>query len=192
MQIEPQSIPDVLLITPRRFGDARGFVSETFRLSRLRAAGLDVSFVQDNHTYSAAAGTVRGLHAQAPPSVQGKLIRVTKGAIWDVAVDVRHGSPTFGRHVAAELSAENWRQLWIPPGFLHGLCTLEDETEIIYKMACSEYDPATECGALWNDPALAIPWPVAPGSAILSEKDRVRPPLAACPAWFAYEAAEPA
>ena len=189
MQIEPQSIPEVLLITPPRFGDARGFVSETFRASRLAAAGVRFPFVQDNHTFSAAAGTVRGLHAQAPPSVQGKLIRVTRGAIWDVAVDIRDGSPTFGRYVAAELSAANWRQLWIPPGFLHGLCTLEDNTEIVYKMACSEYDPATECGALWNDPDLALPWPVAPDRAILSEKDRVRPRLADCPTWFAYEIA---
>ncbi len=188
MQIEPQAIPEVLLITPRRFGDARGFVSETFRVSHLAAAGVALPFVQDNHTFSAAAGTVRGLHAQAPPAAQGKLIRVSRGAIWDVAVDIRHGSPTFGRHVGAELSAENWRQLWIPPGFLHGLCTLEDDTEIIYKMT-AEYDPATECGALWDDPDLAIPWPVAPGSAVLSEKDRVRPRLAGCPAWFAYEVA---
>ncbi|HUA78468.1 MAG TPA: dTDP-4-dehydrorhamnose 3,5-epimerase [Acetobacteraceae bacterium] len=187
MQIEPQSIPEVLLITPRRFGDDRGFVSETFRISRLAEAGVALPFVQDNHTFSAAAGTVRGLHAQQAPSVQGKLIRVTRGAIWDVAVDVRHGSPSFGRHVAAELSAENWRQLWIPPGFLHGLCTLVDDTEIVYKMACSEYAPATECGALWNDPDLALPWPVPPEKAILSEKDRARPRLAECPAWFTYE-----
>jgi dTDP-4-dehydrorhamnose 3,5-epimerase len=188
MQIEPQAIPDVLLITPRRFGDARGFVSETFRLSKIAEAGVRFSFVQDNHTFSAAAGTVRGLHAQMPPSAQGKLIRVARGAIWDVAVDIRHGSPSFGRYVAAELSAENWRQLWIPPGFLHGLCTLEDNTEIIYKMT-SEYDPETECGVLWNDPDLALPWPVSPERAILSEKDRLRPRLAECPAWFTYETA---
>lgn len=186
MQIESLAIPEVLLITPRRFSDSRGFVSETFRRSRLAAAGIAHPFVQDNHTFSRAAGTVRGLHAQAPPAAQGKLIRVVRGAIWDVAVDVRHGSPTFGRYVSAELSAENWRQLWIPPGFLHGLCTLVDDTEIVYKMACSEYDPSTECGVLWNDPDLAIPWPVAPERAIVSDKDRVRPRLAECPAWFSH------
>lgn len=185
MQIEPQAIPEVLLITARRFGDDRGFVSETFKQSRLAEAGVEFPFVQDNHTFSRAAGTVRGLHAQLAPSVQGKLIRVAKGAIWDVAVDARAGSPTFGRYVGAELSAENWRQLWIPPGFLHGLCTLTDDTEIIYKMT-AEYDPASECGVLWNDPDLGIPWPVAPERAILSEKDKARPRLAECPAWFTY------
>jgi dTDP-4-dehydrorhamnose 3,5-epimerase len=185
MQIEKLAIPEVLLITPRRFADARGSVSETFHRSRLAEAGIALPFVQDNHTFSREAGTVRGLHAQLAPSVQGKLIRVVRGAIWDVAVDARHGSPTFGRHVGAELSAENWSQLWIPPGFLHGLCTLVPDTEIIYKMT-SEYDPARECGVLWNDPALAIPWPIAPERAVLSEKDRVRPRLADCPVWFSY------
>jgi len=187
MRVERLAISEVLLLTPRRFADARGFVSETFHRRRLAEAGIALEFVQDNDSFSREAGTVRGLHAQSEPSVQGKLVRVVKGAIWDVAVDARHGSPTFTRHVGAELSAENWCQLWIPPGFLHGFCTLVPDTAVIYKMT-AEYDPAHECGALWNDPDLAIPWPVAADRAVVSEKDRVRPPLSGCPVWFTYSA----
>ncbi|MDA8050254.1 MAG: dTDP-4-dehydrorhamnose 3,5-epimerase family protein, partial [Rhodospirillales bacterium] len=124
MQIEQLAIPQVLLLTPRRFADARGFVAETFHRRRLGEAGIALEFVQDNDSFSREAGTVRGLHAQCGPSVQGKLVRVVRGAIWDVAVDARHGSPTFGRHAGAELTAENGCQIWIPPGFLHGFCTL--------------------------------------------------------------------
>ena len=185
MQVEPLAISEVLLITPRRFGDARGFVSESFKRRLLVNAGIPFDFVQDNDSFSRDRGTIRGLHAQYGPSVQGKLVRVVQGAIWDVAVDARHGSPTFGRHAAAELTAENGCQLWIPPGFLHGFCTLSPGTLAIYKMT-AEYDPAHECGALWNDPTLAIPWPIDPLEAIVSDKDRLHPRLANCPAWFTY------
>jgi len=180
---EPLTIPDIVRITPPRHGDARGFFSETFHARRFAAAGIAGPFVQDNHSLSAARGTVRGLHLQIAPSAQGKLVRVTRGAIWDVAVDVRHGSPTYGHHAAAILSAENWHQLWIPSGFLHGFCTLEPDTEVLYKVT-AEYDRDTERGVRWDDPTLAIPWPVDPATALLSEKDRTLPRLADCPVWF--------
>jgi len=181
--VQSLAIPDVKLITPARIGDARGFFSEVFHARRFAEAGIPGPFVQDNHSLSAAVGTVRGLHLQIDPSAQGKLVRVTRGAIWDVAVDVRRGSPTFGQHVGIELSVENWRQLWIPTGFLHGFCTLEPDTEVLYKVT-AEYDREAERGVAWDDPALAIPWPVEPNKAQLSDKDRALPRLADCPAWF--------
>jgi dTDP-4-dehydrorhamnose 3,5-epimerase len=177
MQVERLAIPEVILLTPPRFGDARGFFSETFNARRFAGAGVGGPFVQDNHSLSVARGTVRGLHCQIAPSPQGKLVRCVRGALWDVAVDIRHGSPSFGRHVAAVLSADNWRQLWIPPGFLHGFCTLEPDTEVIYKVT-ADYDRAAERGVIWNDPSLALPWPVAEADAVLSEKDRLLPALA--------------
>ena len=183
MKVEILAIPDVVLVTPARHGDSRGFFSETFNAGRLAEAGIVQPFVQDNHSLSARAGVVRGLHCQIAPSVQGKLVRVVKGVIWDVAVDIRHGSPTYGRHVAAELSAANWTQIWVPGGFLHGFCTLEPDTEVIYKVTAG-YDPAAERGVIWNDPDLALPWPVAAGEAVLSGKDSALPPLAACDIWF--------
>ena len=183
MQVEPLAIPDVLLLTPARYGDSRGFFSETYSLQRFAEAGIGQPFVQDNHSLSARAGVVRGLHCQIAPSVQGKLVRVVKGAVWDVAVDIRRGSPTYGQHVAAELSAVNWRQVWVPGGFLHGFCTLEPDTEVIYKVT-ADYDPAAERGVIWNDPALALPWPVAAGAAVLSDKDTRLPRLAECDDWF--------
>jgi dTDP-4-dehydrorhamnose 3,5-epimerase len=183
MRIESLDIPDVKLITPQKFGDNRGFFSETWSAPKLAAAGFHETFVQDNHSLSALPGTIRGLHCQIAPFVQGKLVRVIRGAIWDVAVDIRHGSPTYGRHVAAELSAENWRQIWIPPGFLHGFCTLAPHTEVIYKVT-ADYDRASERGVIWNDPELALPWPVDPTTTTLSDKDRTLPRLAECPAWF--------
>jgi dTDP-4-dehydrorhamnose 3,5-epimerase len=178
------AIPDIVLIKPQRHADARGFFSETFNAPRFAAAtGTNAPFVQDNHSFSAVAGTVRGLHLQMAPSAQGKLVRVTRGAIWDVAVDVRQGSPHYGHYAAAELSADNWHQLWIPPGFLHGFCTLKAETEVVYKTTAL-YDRDTERGVLWNDPSLAIPWPVDAATAVLSDKDRALPPLASCSGWF--------
>jgi len=185
MKIEPLNIPDVLRITPPKFGDSRGFFSETWSAAKLRPLGFDQHFVQDNQSFSAAAGTVRGLHCQIAPNVQGKLVRVIKGAIWDVAVDIRKGSPTYGQYAAAELSEENWAQLWIPGGFLHGFCTIAPNTEVIYKVT-GDYDKGAERGVIWDDPDLALPWPVAPGEAHLSDKDKVLPRLAECESWFTY------
>lgn len=183
MKAERLDIPDVILITPPRFGDNRGFFSETWNAGRYAAAGIEGAFIQDNHSLSAPVGTLRGLHLQIAPNPQGKLVRCVRGAIWDVAVDVRHGSPTFGKHVAATLSAENWQQLWIPPGFLHGFCTLERDTEVIYKVT-GAYDREAERGVIWNDPDLALPWPVPASGAVLSEKDTRLPRLSECPIWF--------
>jgi dTDP-4-dehydrorhamnose 3,5-epimerase len=184
MKIEPLNIPDVLLITPPKFGDSRGFFSETWNAGKLAKLGFEQHFVQDNQSFSAQAGTVRGLHCQVAPSVQGKLVRVLHGAIWDVAVDIRHGSPTYGQHAAAVLSAENWSQLWIPGGFLHGFCTMEPDTEVFYKVT-APYDQAAERAVIWNDPDLALPWPVSDGAALLSDKDKILPRLADCDKWFA-------
>jgi dTDP-4-dehydrorhamnose 3,5-epimerase len=183
VNVEALAIADVKLVIPAKFGDARGFFSETWQQERFAAAGIAGPFIQDNHAMSTQRGVVRGLHLQVPPSAQGKLIRVVRGAIWDVAVDVRHGSPSFGKWVAAELSAENWRQLWVPTGFLHGYCALTELTEVIYKVS-GPYDRAAERGVIWNDPDLALPWPVPPGEALLSDKDTMLPRLADCPAWF--------
>jgi dTDP-4-dehydrorhamnose 3,5-epimerase len=183
MRVERLAIEDVILVTPPRFGDARGYFSEVFNAARFAAIGIDAAFVQDNQSLSARAGTVRGLHCQVAPSIQGKLVRVVRGAIWDVAVDIRHGSPTRGRHVAAELSAANGAQLWVPGGFLHGFCTLEPDTEVLYKVT-APYDRVAERGVVWNDPDLALPWPVAPGDAVLSDKDAALPRLADCAPWF--------
>jgi dTDP-4-dehydrorhamnose 3,5-epimerase len=181
--VEPTAIPEVLLLTPPRFNDDRGFFSETWNERRFVEAGIAGPFVQDNHAKSADRGVVRGLHVQIAPNAQGKLIRVVHGAIWDVAVDIRHGSATFGRHAGAVLSADNWHQIWIPAGFLHGYCTLEPNTEVIYKVT-APWDRQAERGVLWNDPDLALPWPLAPAEAILSDKDRALPRLADCPVWF--------
>lgn len=183
MVVERLGIADVLLLTPPKFGDERGFFSETFNTSREAAAGITGSFVQDNQSLSRTMGTVRGLHCQVGPNAQGKLIRCTRGAIFDVAVDARRGSPSYGQHVAAILSAENWSQLWLPPGFLHGFCTIEPDTEVIYKVT-APYDRAGERGVSWDDPTLAIAWPIAPEKAFLSEKDRVLPGFGAARDWF--------
>lgn len=183
MTVEALAIPDLLLVTPPRFPDARGFFSETWNELRYAAMGIPGPFVQDNHSLSVQCGTIRGLHAQIAPSAQGKLVRVVRGAIWDVAVDIRHGSPTFGQHVGVELSAENWRQVWIPVGFLHGFCALQPETEVVYKVT-APYDREAERGVVWDDPDLAIPWPLARGEVLLSDKDRELPQLSDCPVWF--------
>ena len=170
MKAEPLAIPDVILIQTKIFGDDRGSFSETWNQRAFRNAGIEAEFVQDNHAKSASAGTVRGLHYQAPPHAQGKLVRVIRGAILDVAVDMRKGSPTFGRSVSATLTAENAHQLWVPAGFAHGYAALEDNTEVLYKVT-DFYAPECEGGVLWNDPDLAIDWPVDAGSAQLSGKD---------------------
>jgi dTDP-4-dehydrorhamnose 3,5-epimerase len=185
IKIERQGIPDVLAITPPIFRDERGFFSETYNEKALAAAGITAHFVQDNQSLSVQKGVVRGLHFQRPPHAQGKLIRVTRGAILDVAVDVRKGSPTFGQHVAVELSAENWKQLWVPEGFAHGFCTLVENTEVNYKVT-SFYAAESDAGLAWNDPALGIPWPVDSAAAQLSAKDQKLPLLADMPAAFVY------
>lgn len=174
MKIERLAIPDVMLITPKKFGDARGFFSETYNRRIMAEAGIPMEFVQDNHSLSADKGVVRGLHFQIPPRAQDKLIRVTRGAIFDVALDIRRGSATFGQHVTAVLSAENWSQLWVPKGFAHGFCTLEPNTEVIYKVT-DYYAPECDRGILWSDPALGIPWPIPAAAANLSDKDRKHP-----------------
>ena len=174
--ITPLALPDVLLITPRRHGDARGWFAETWSRRAFEAAGLDLDFVQDNQSFNAETGTVRGLHFQMAPHPQTKLVRCLRGAILDVAVDVRPGSPTFGEWVSATLSAEGGEQLLVPRGFAHGFCTLTDNCEIAYKVD-GLYAPQTEGGVLWNDPDLAIDWPVTADRAILSDKDKVLPRL---------------
>jgi len=181
---ERLAIPEVILLTPQRFGDTRGFFSETWHEQRFADAGVAGPFIQDNHSLSEKRGTLRGLHCQIGPSVQGKLVRVLKGAIWDVAVDARRGSASYGQHVAAVLSAENWSQLWVPGGFLHGFVTLEPGTEVMYKVTGGYYDPKAERGVIWNDPDLALPWPVAAGEVVVSDKDAKLPRLAACEAWY--------
>ena len=174
MKTETFDIEGVIAITPDRFGDARGFFSETWNAARFAAAGVDVTFIQDNQSLSRDRGVLRGLHCQVGPNAQGKLVRCLRGAIWDVAVDARRSSPTFGRWVGVELSAENWRQLWIPPGFLHGFCTLLPDTEVVYKVT-APYDRDAERGVIWNDPTLALPWPIEPATATLSDKDLTLP-----------------
>ena len=177
MEVVPLEIPDVKVITPKRIGDHRGFFSEVFNRTALRAAGIDHEWVQDNHSLSKQAGVVRGLHFQMPPMAQDKLIRVVRGAILDVAVDVRRGSPTFGKHVVAELSAENWKQMYVPVGFAHGFVTLAPETEVIYKVS-RPYSPTHDRGIRWDDPAVGIAWGIDAASATLSDRDRKHPPLA--------------
>lgn len=173
-----------VLITPRRFGDARGFFLETYSARDFAALGIADVFVQDNHSLSARAGTVRGLHFQTPPFAQAKLVRVLRGAILDIAVDIRRSSPTYGKHVAAELSAENARQLYIPVGFAHGLCTLTADTEVAYKVTAL-YAPECDRSIAWNDPDLDLPWPFAADAVQLSDKDRRAPPLRDLPDGFA-------
>ena len=178
MQIDPTPLADVVIVLPRRFADERGFFAETWNRRTLAQAGLDLpDFVQDNHSVSARAGTLRGLHYQAPPSAQGKLVRCGRGRLWDVAVDIRQGSAAFGRWTGVELSAANGRQLWIPAGFLHGFLTLEDDTEIAYKCT-AHYDPAAEGAVRWD--SAGIDWPDLPaGGPLLSDKDAAAAPLAA-------------
>lgn len=177
MNVEELGLPGVLLLTPPRFGDARGWFSETFNAPKWRAAGVGVDFVQDNQSFSAAKGTLRGLHFQAPPHAQDKLVRCTRGRIWDVAVDFRTGSPTFGKWTAAELTADKGEQIFVPAGFLHGFVTLETDCEVSYKVS-DVYAPDCDGGIIWNDPDINIDWPVAEGDVMLSDKDANLPRLA--------------
>ena len=188
MKILDTAICEVKLLEPVLHRDERGFFSETFRKSILDSLTGGLGFVQDNHSFSKPRGVVRGLHFQTPPHAQGKLVRVIRGAIYDVAVDIRKGSPSFGQHIGVELSARNWRQLWVPPGFAHGFCTLEPDTEVLYKVT-AYYAPEADRGLAWDDPALGINWPAGRQDALLSEKDRQHPRLADLPDWFDYEEA---
>ena len=185
MQVETTAIPGVLLITPRRFGDARGFFAETYNARALQAHGVDIVFVQDNHSVSEPVGTIRGLHFQSPPHAQDKLVRCGKGALFDVVVDVRKGSPTYGQWVGAELTAENGRQLLAPAGMAHGFITREPGTEVIYK--CSDfYAPEAEGSLRWDDPDVGIDWGFT-GTPVLSDKDAAAPLLADLDSPFTWE-----
>jgi dTDP-4-dehydrorhamnose 3,5-epimerase len=186
MDIAKFEIPDVKLIVSKRFSDARGYFSETWNDRLFRKEVGNVTFLQDNQSFSTKKGTVRGLHFQKPPYAQGKLVRVVRGAIFDVAVDIRKGSRTYGRHVAVRLDAAEGAQVWVPPGFLHGFCTLEDQTEVFYKVT-AYYSPVHDAGVLWCDPDLSINWPVDIESVILSEKDQRQPRLCELPDFFKYE-----
>jgi dTDP-4-dehydrorhamnose 3,5-epimerase len=176
MDIEETSVPGVKIITPKKHGDERGFFSEVYKQSDWRKAGLECNFVQDNHSFSVPMGTLRGLHFQTPPFAQVKLVRVVSGRIFDVAVDIRKTSPTFGQHVGVELSAENWRQLLVPIGFAHGFVTLEPNTEVLYKVS-APYAPNHDRGLAFDDPNLGIEWPIAAEELTMSEKDRHWPRL---------------
>ncbi len=176
LEIIALEIPDVKLIRPKRLEDSRGFFSEVYSQIEFARAGIHLEFVQDNHSLSRLAGTVRGLHFQSPPYAQDKLVRVTKGRILDVAVDLRRESPTYGRHVAAEISDDNWTQILVPVGFAHGFCTLAAETEVLYKVS-NVYSPENDAGIHWSDPDIGIEWPVKPDDAELSDKDSNLPRL---------------
>jgi dTDP-4-dehydrorhamnose 3,5-epimerase len=187
MRIEETAIPGVLIVTPEKKADHRGFFSETFRASALEAVGVRHGWEQDNHSLSSKASVVRGLHFQAPPAAQAKPVRVLRGAILDVAVDIRLGSPTYGRHLAFELSADDWRQIYVPAGLAHGFCTLTENTEVLYKVSTG-FSPELEGGLAWNDPMLQIAWPCREDEAVLSERDRLWPPFAGFDSPFIFEA----
>lgn len=176
MEVTALDTPEIKLLTPKRFRDTRGFFAETYNKRVLTELGIDVEFVQDNHSLSVAKGTVRGLHFQAPPFAQDKLVRVVRGRILDVAVDIRKGSPTYGQAVSALLSADEGNQIFVPKGFAHGFCTLEPDTEVIYKVS-DYYAPDHDLGILWNDPDLGIDWPVREEQAIVADKDKKWPRL---------------
>jgi dTDP-4-dehydrorhamnose 3,5-epimerase len=185
LSVQPLNIPEVMLVQPAKQDDARGFFSETYNKCSFREAGIDADFIQDNHVLSVERGTMRGLHFQTAPFDQDKLVRVVRGAIFDVAVDIRVGSPTYGQHVSARISADDWNQIFIPIGFAHGLVTLEQNTEVIYKVS-NRYSVEHDKGLLWSDSALGIDWPVSEADVILSEKDRQQPKLADLPTYFSY------
>jgi dTDP-4-dehydrorhamnose 3,5-epimerase len=187
LHVQPLTITDVKVVTPTIARDERGFFSEIYNRRAYSEAGIDAEFVQDNHSLSRAKGVLRGLHFQTEPFAQGKLVRVLRGSIFDVAVDIRRGSPTFGRHVSCVLSAENWSQMWVPVGFAHGFCTLEPDTEVVYKVTAL-YAPQCDKGIAFDDPDLGIAWPIAAADAVLSDKDRRHPRLRDLPAHFTYAA----
>lgn len=174
MQVRHLGLDGVFEISPRKFGDERGFFSETYNARSFAEAGIDLTFVQDNHSYSAAKGVVRGLHYQLPPFAQDKLVRVTRGAILDVAVDIRKSSPNFGKWVALEVSADKWNQILVPKGFAHGFITLSENTEVIYKVT-DYYSPEHDRSIRFDDPAIGIDWPVPSSGVQLSDKDQKAP-----------------
>ncbi|MPT41309.1 MAG: dTDP-4-dehydrorhamnose 3,5-epimerase [Achromobacter sp.] len=182
------AIADVVLVQPVRHGDARGYFCETYKKPQFDAFGLDITFVQDNESLSREVGVVRGLHFQTPPMAQAKLVRAVRGAIFDVAVDIRKGSPSYGRWVAATLTATKGEQLLVPHGFAHGFCTLEPDTIVAYKVD-APYSPPHDAGIRWDDPDLGIDWPLAAGAAILSGKDRAAPLLRDYASPFTFEPA---
>lgn len=176
----------VVLIKAPRFGDARGWFSETFSERRAKDAGIDVRFVQDNQSFSAASGTIRGLHFQKPPHAQAKLVRCVRGAIMDYAVDIRRGSPTYGQWAGARLTAEGGEQLYVPVGFAHGFMTLEPDVEVAYKVS-DFYAPDCDGGIVWSDPTICIDWPLPESGAVLSDKDKILPTLAQFDSPFTYD-----
>jgi len=184
LDVQTTALSGVLIITPARHGDARGFFSESWNRARMHEAGIDIDFVQDNHSLSAKVGTVRGLHFQSPPHAQAKLVRCARGAMRDVVVDIRRGSPTYGQSLAVDLSFENGRQLLVPVGFLHGFVTRSPDTEIAYK--CSDYY-APECDGAVRWDSCGVDWGIAPGEAVLSEKDAAAPALADFVSPFKWE-----
>jgi dTDP-4-dehydrorhamnose 3,5-epimerase len=190
MRIERFNIDGVFSLIPLKRGDHRGFFSETYNRDAMAAEGVTANFVQDNHVYSASRGVLRGLHFQIPPRAQGKLIRCTRGAIWDICVDIRAKSPTYGKHISVELSAANWKQLWIPPGFAHGYVTLEADCEVIYKVT-DVWAPDCERGVAWDDPDLGIDWRLPRADFVLADKDRANPRLAQIDEAFRYEKGKP-
>jgi len=186
MDVKATSILGVLLLKPRYFHDARGFFVETYNARSAHAAGFAAEFVQDNQALSLKSGTVRALHFQVPPRMQAKLVRVLRGSIYDVAVDLRAGSPNYGHWVAATLTAQSGEQILVPRGFAHGYCTLEADTEVAYKVD-DYYAPECERGLAWDDPTLAITWPVSAADAVLSDKDRKLPRFADFDSPFRYD-----
>ncbi len=186
MQIDKTALPGILILTPRRFGDARGWFSEVWNEKTLAESGISVDFVQDNHSYSRDVGTVRGLHFQSPPHTQAKLVRCGRGRVFDVAVDIRRGSPTYGQWTGVELSAENGRQLLIPAGFLHGFVTREPDSELLYK--CSDYyAPDCDGAVRFDDADIGINWGIDTGTAILSDKDAAAQPFRDFASPFVWE-----
>ena len=185
MNITPLEIPEVLIIEPKKHGDDRGFFSEVYNKTALTESGFSEEFIQDNHAYSKEAFVLRGLHYQAPPFAQDKLVRVISGSIWDVAVDIRTGSPTYGQWVAAEISAENFKQILVPKGFAHGYLTLEPDTTVLYKVT-NLYSPESDRGLQWNDPDISVNWPLQGATPILSGKDQVQPSLTNIISEFTY------
>ena len=183
VQVTATEIAEVKLVVSRIHRDRRGFFSETYNRSALAGLGVNLEFVQDNHSLSVERGVVRGLHFQIPPFAQDKLVRVIRGSIFDVAVDIRRSSPTYGKHVSRVISAADWNQFLVPIGFAHGFCTMEPNTEVIYKVT-NYYSPEHDRGLLWNDAELEIAWPIAETEAILSDKDRKQPRLQELPVYF--------